>query len=231
MKYLVMECHPGYAVVLSQDGRFIKTANLNYDVGETVCDIIIMDSKPRNNLRWLFISITALLCAALVVLAVWYYALAPVGTVNLVINPEVKITVNRLFYVLSAEGLNDDGRRLVDEESTLFRRAEEFADDLVERAYLLDYLDDGGTILLFVTSDSDRWRANIENRLLDKLSEHSKHGVSVVIGSSDVTVDDIIAGAADAVETSDAVDTAVTTVAEDTSSAVDTTVSTDTNAE
>ena len=110
----------------------------------------------------------------------------------------------------------------------MFRRAEEFADDLVERAYLLDYLDDGGTILLNVTSNSDSWRANAENRLLDKLSEHSKHGVSVVIGSSDVTVDDIIAGAA---ETSDAADTADTTVAEDTSSAVDTTVSTDTNAE
>ena len=41
-------------------------------------------------------------------------------------------------------------------------------------------------------TDSDSWRANAENRLLDKLSEHSKHGVSVVIGSSDVTVDDII---------------------------------------
>lgn len=228
MKYLVMECHPGYAVVLSQDGRFIKTANLNYDVGETVSDIIIMDSKPKNRLRRLFILIAALLCAALAALAVWYYALAPAGTVSLAVNPEVTITVNRLFYVLSAEGLNDDGRRLVDEESTLFRRAEEFADDLVERAYLLDYLDDGGTILLNVTSDSDSWRANAENRLLDKLSEHSKHGVSVVIGSSDVTVDDIIAGAA---ETSDAADTADTTVAEDTNSAVDTTVSTDTNAE
>ena len=228
MKYLVMECHPGYAVVLSQDGRFLKTANLNYDVGETVSDIIIMDSKPKNRLRRLFILIAALLCAALAALAVWYYALAPAGTVSLAVNPEVTITVNRLFYVLSAEGLNDDGRRLVDEESTLFRRAEEFADDLVERAYLLDYLDDGGTILLNVTSNSDSWKANTENRLLDKLSEHSKHGVSVVIGSSDVTVDDIIAGVA---ETSDAADTADTTVAEDTNSAVDTTVSTDTNAE
>ena len=28
MNYLVMECHPGYAVVLSEDGRFLKAANL-----------------------------------------------------------------------------------------------------------------------------------------------------------------------------------------------------------
>ena len=34
MTYLVMECHPGYAVVLDQTGRFLKVANLNYQVGE-----------------------------------------------------------------------------------------------------------------------------------------------------------------------------------------------------
>lgn len=40
MTYLVMECHPGYAVVLDQTGRFLKVANLNYQVGETVSFVI-----------------------------------------------------------------------------------------------------------------------------------------------------------------------------------------------
>ena len=30
MKYLVMECHPAYAVVLDEEGRFLKVSNLNY---------------------------------------------------------------------------------------------------------------------------------------------------------------------------------------------------------
>ena len=30
MKYLVMECHPGYAVVLDEQGVFRKVANLRY---------------------------------------------------------------------------------------------------------------------------------------------------------------------------------------------------------
>ena len=40
MKYLVMECHPAYAVVLTEDGRFLKAANMHYEVGQTVTEII-----------------------------------------------------------------------------------------------------------------------------------------------------------------------------------------------
>ena len=36
MKYLVMETHPAYAVMLDENGRFLKAANLRYQVGETV---------------------------------------------------------------------------------------------------------------------------------------------------------------------------------------------------
>lgn len=40
MKYLVMECHRGYAVVLDEEGRFLKAANLNYTVGQELTEII-----------------------------------------------------------------------------------------------------------------------------------------------------------------------------------------------
>ena len=36
MKYLVMEVRPAYAVVLDEEGRFLKAANLHYQVGDTV---------------------------------------------------------------------------------------------------------------------------------------------------------------------------------------------------
>ena len=36
MNYLVMETHPAYAVVLDEGGRFLKAANLRYQVGDTV---------------------------------------------------------------------------------------------------------------------------------------------------------------------------------------------------
>ena len=38
MSYLVMECHPGYVVLLDEEGRFLKAANLRYEIGQTVYD-------------------------------------------------------------------------------------------------------------------------------------------------------------------------------------------------
>ena len=38
--YLVMKIHSAYAVLVDNDGRFIKAANKGYSVGDIVCDII-----------------------------------------------------------------------------------------------------------------------------------------------------------------------------------------------
>ena len=42
MRYMVMETHLAYAVVLGQDGSMLKAANRDYQVGEIVSDIIPM---------------------------------------------------------------------------------------------------------------------------------------------------------------------------------------------
>ena len=46
MKYLVMEVHPAYAIVLDEAGRFCKAANLHYQVGDTVQTIVEL-RQPR----------------------------------------------------------------------------------------------------------------------------------------------------------------------------------------
>ena len=47
MSYLVMETHPAYAVVLDEEGRFLKAANLRYQVGDTVQDIVELQMPGR----------------------------------------------------------------------------------------------------------------------------------------------------------------------------------------
>ena len=46
MKYLVMELHPAYAVLLDEQGRFLKAANLGYSVGQQVEKPVLLRS-PR----------------------------------------------------------------------------------------------------------------------------------------------------------------------------------------
>lgn len=49
MKYLVIEVHPGYAVLLDSEGRFLRAANLGYQVGETVTEIVVMKEHSRES--------------------------------------------------------------------------------------------------------------------------------------------------------------------------------------
>ena len=63
MKYLVMEIHPGYAVVLDEEGRFIKAANLHYEIGQKVTDIIEMqvsNTSPRRKTGKIITGIAAM---------------------------------------------------------------------------------------------------------------------------------------------------------------------------
>ena len=49
MKYLVMECHPGYAVLMDEESRFVRAANLHYTVGQTVTNPVLMQEKRAEN--------------------------------------------------------------------------------------------------------------------------------------------------------------------------------------
>ena len=47
MKYMVMECHLSYAVVLDENGSFLKVANMRYEVGQTVENVVEMPPKSK----------------------------------------------------------------------------------------------------------------------------------------------------------------------------------------
>ncbi len=191
MTYLVMECHPGYAVVLDQTGRFLKVANLNYQVGETVSFVIecTAEEEPStiHSLRRRRILLSAASLAAsffLAVLGTWHICLTPYGAVRIQINPDLKLTVNRLDYVISADGLNDDGLRLLDGYRFRGQKLEQASDDLADRAMEMGYLKEGGQILLTLESSHENWIAKTEDRLLTELENHLNDTVSVTASAA-----------------------------------------------
>ena len=191
MTYLVMECHPGYAVVLDQTGRFLKVANLNYQVGETVSLVIECTAEEEpvtiHSLRRRRILLSAASLAAsffLAVLGTWHICLTPYGAVRIQINPDLKLTVNRLDYVISADGLNDDGLRLLDGYRFRGQKLEQASDDLADRAMEMGYLKEGGQILLTLESSHENWIAKTEDRLLTELENHLNDTVSVTASAA-----------------------------------------------
>ena len=190
MKYLVMETHPAYAVVLDEEGRFLKAANLQYQVGDTVQHIVeLRQARPRATALWKPLSGLAAAAACLCLVFFGYYQpnYTAYGTLRIQINPDVEMTVSRTDRVLDLEGLNADGEDLIEGYDYRGKDRETAAGELVERAIDMGYLSDGDTISVTVRSDDADWQAREEAQIQAQLEE--RYGATIVIRLGDGAAD------------------------------------------
>ena len=186
MKYLVMECGLSYAIVLDEQGRFLKAANLNYQVGQQLDSIIPLKVTKQRTVRLRSaISLAAVACLCLVSMLVFQFIIFPVGTIRMTINPDVAMKVNRLHYVVGLEGLNQDGEKLIEGVEYSWKKVEEVSDQLAERAVSLGYLAEGGKIQVSVESEDAGWKTATEEMVVAELEIHFKHEIVIVVGDDD----------------------------------------------
>ena len=182
MNYLVMEVHPAYAVVLDEEGRFLKAANLRYQVGDTVRDIVEL-RRPRGQrlALWKPLSGVAGLAACLCIVFFGYYQpnFVPYGALRIQINPDVELTLSRTDRVLELEDLNADGQSLIAGYDYGGKDREDVTEELVERAIDLGYLSGGETVSITVTSADADWQAREEQAAREDLEE--RYGETIVI--------------------------------------------------
>ena len=182
MNYLVMEVHPAYAVVLDEDGRFLKAANLRYQVGDTVQDIVELRTPQKKVVpAWKPLSGLAAAAACLcLVFFGWYQPnYTAYGTLRIQINPDVEMTVSRTDRVLDLEGLNEDGEDLVEGYSYKGKDRETAANELVERSIDMGYLSGGETVSITVNSADADWQAREEAQVRAQLE--ARYGETIVI--------------------------------------------------
>lgn len=186
MTYLVMECHPAYAVVLDQAGRVIKVANMGYEVGQKVDYVIEQQHRPAL-LPMRVVSMVAAACLCLAVLGGGGYGACflPYGTVHLTINPDVRMYVSYMDRVVGLEGLNEDGDRLIDQVPYKGKHAEEITGLLVERAVDMGYLADGGTVMVKADGGSTRWKQKRESDIGNGLRRQFEGRMEVEIKVGD----------------------------------------------
>ena len=184
MKYLVMECNLSYAVVLDEQGRFIKVANLNYTAGQTVTNIIEMQPKPTKKvipIRTLSTIAAVAACMMLMLTSMFYLTRMPYASVYMQINPEVRIDVNKNDNVVGLEGLNEDGKHLITGYSYKNKMLDTVVDELVDCAIDLGYLSEGKTIALTFNSEHEEWEISTSTKLEEHLKEYLSEKVSVTI--------------------------------------------------
>ena len=183
-----MEVHPAYAVVLDEEGRFLKAANLRYQVGDTVRDIVEL-RRPREKrpALWKPLSGVAGLAACLCIVFFGYYQpnFVPYGALRIQINPDVELTLSRTDRVLELEGLNADGRVLIEGYDYGGKDREDVTEELVERAIDMGYLSGGETVSITVTSADADWQAREEQAAREDLEERYGETIVIQIGPTD----------------------------------------------
>ena len=182
MEYLVMECGLSYAVVLDQEGRFIKVPNLGYEVGQTLDQVIL----PSTNIYTQFFSsqflhfATAIACVFILFTSGFYLWQSPVGIVRMQINPDVQMSVNRFHRVVHLDSLNDDGTLLIDGYRSYGKKLVLVSDELADLAVNMGYLKDGGQITLTIASAKEKWKIRTEETLITELDSHFHQQVQIV---------------------------------------------------
>ena len=152
MSYLVMECHQSYAVLLDECGIFHCAANLSYEVGQRVYDPVLMKdlplAKPRRRRGW-WMGLAAAACLLLFAGGFYYHQfLAPVASIYLSINPEIRMDLNRGGNVIGLCGTNEDGITLVQGYSYAGKDRLTVMDELIQRAVQMGFLADGGAVTI-----------------------------------------------------------------------------------
>lgn len=187
MKYVVMECHPAYAVLLDEDGNFIKAANMHYEVGQVVTDINALSvsasysfSEKRRRRRWIYLFAAAAVCIAVILLPVIKNAQI-YASVYMTINPQIRIDVNKNDEVIDIEGFNPEGESFIEGYSFKNKEIGLVVKELADMAIEKGFLSEGGKITVDLDSEDEKWVFYHEDYIAKCLDDFIGEKISAAI--------------------------------------------------
>ena len=187
MKYMVMECHTGYAVLLDEEGRFWKAADLHYEVGQTVENPLLMKqpqpSGRRRITRLVSSTVAAVAACLFLFFGFGYYQnyLRIYSSIYLSINPEVQMDLNRYGNVVRLTGTNEDGAKLLEGYSGRGKDKLTVADELIDRAIEMGFLSEGGQVSFFIDSPEGALFQEYGTELRTEINEHLDGRITITI--------------------------------------------------
>ena len=159
MKYIVMECRPSYAIVLDEEGRFLRTANLRYEVGQTVEHVVLMREQKALPVRLRVLAGAAgatAACLALTLGAGYYQTyVRTYSHIYMSINPDVQMDLNRKGTVVGLFGMNADGQALLADYDGKGKDKTLVADELIDRALDMGFLTAGGQVAFLIDAPEE----------------------------------------------------------------------------
>lgn len=190
-----MECHTSYAILLDENGVFLKAANLHYEVGQTVSNPVLMQenqtakNKTQKAIRNTLIAIAA--CLVLIFSTEYYqYTTSPYSSILISINPQVQIQLNKKGNVVSIAGTNKDGEILIDGYDAKGKSKTTVADELVERAIEMGFLTDGGDVTFSISTPDKNLYNQYESELKNSVKPDGENVNINIIVENENDIDD-----------------------------------------
>ena len=186
MSYMVMECHPGYVILLDEEGRFLRAANFRYEIGQTVYDPVLMKESAdmeRRKIRTIYSALAAIAACLIMVFGISSYQnyIQPYSYIYMSINPEVQIDLNRGGTVVGLSGKNEDGEKLIEGYSGNGKDKVTVADELIDRAMEMGFLSDGGNVSFAIDSPEDELYKEYEEELSAGVAEYLEGRITISI--------------------------------------------------
>ena len=139
MKGIVMEITGKYAVILTQDGQFMKIkAQPGMTVGAEIDTCMPSMASAARKPMYRIASIAA---SFLLVLGIGIFSYSmPYSYVDFDINPSIGLTANIYDRIIRVEALNDDGSKLIENKNLMHRKLDEGVTMLLSSAVEQGYL-------------------------------------------------------------------------------------------
>lgn len=176
MKYIVMQCCKGYAVLMDENGGYVFAANMNYETGQTVTNPIIMSERSAQKKAPVIIKTIAAAAACVGILSVSafsYYSenLKTCSTVRITSGTDIVMELNRSGKVLRLESDTEYGKKII--EKINFKGKDKFttANEILKAEISEGYLSDGDTVEVYVKSDNNSDCTAMKEKLETELPE------------------------------------------------------------
>lgn len=160
MKYMVMECGKGRAVLMDEEGRFVFAANLGYEVGQSVTDPILLKETDRKNNGIIVMRTIACAAASIAILCApcySYYArnLKPCSAITITSHAAISMELNRDGRVIRLQSDSDYGKELIEKYDIKGKDKLEAANEILQIEKSDGYLSEGDTVDVYIESKDD----------------------------------------------------------------------------
>lgn len=186
MEYLVLECHPAYAVLLDGEGRFVRAANLGYEAGQRVTNPVLMEEEqkaekkaaPARMLRRAVGALAACLCLLFLIGGLFIKNVH--AKVELHLGPAAALEVDKEGTVVSLLPANKEGEALLQGYEGEGKSAETVCHELMERAQALNFAPPAQGYSLTVSSSKAGWVQRLESRLWQEMAAYGDTTILVL---------------------------------------------------